>query len=71
MQAQSSPPHDEAVAYYRLCDNAERVGVPTSLDDPSSPSTVAALRQAVEHKEAPQLVADDSVGDATRDGESS
>jgi hypothetical protein len=41
-----------ARAYYQLCDRAQRVGVPTSLDDPRSPVTVAALRRAIEEREA-------------------
>lgn len=41
----------EAEAYYRLCDRAQAVGVPTSLDDRSSPTTVASLRAAVERAE--------------------
>lgn len=39
---------DEARAYYRLCDEARALGIPTSLDDPRSPRTVAELRAAVE-----------------------
>lgn len=38
----------EARDYYRLCDEAERLGIPTSLDDPRSPKTVQGLRDAVE-----------------------
>ena len=38
---------DEAVAYYALCDAARKQGIPVSLDDPRSPNTVDALRQAV------------------------
>ena len=34
--------------YAALCDKAREVGVPVSLDDPASPKTVAALREAVE-----------------------
>ena len=37
----------EAQTYYRLCAEAEAKGIPTSLDDPRSPRTVAALRKAV------------------------
>lgn len=43
---------DEARAYYELCARADRVGVSTSLGDPRSPATVAALRTAVEEREA-------------------
>jgi hypothetical protein len=35
-------------AYYRLCAEADRLGIPTSLDDPRSPRTVAGLRAAVD-----------------------
>jgi hypothetical protein len=42
-----SKAHREAVAYYRLCDEADALGIPTSLDDPRSPKTVPALRAAV------------------------
>jgi hypothetical protein len=38
----------EARDYYRLCDEAEALGIPTSLDDPDSPKTVQGLRDAVE-----------------------
>lgn len=34
-------------AYYTLCDEAAALGIPTSLDDPRSPKTVAALVAAV------------------------
>ncbi len=44
----SKTAREEAVAYYRLCDEARALGIPTSLDDPRSPNTVDALRQAVE-----------------------
>ena len=37
----------EARAYMALCDEARALGVPTSLDDPRSPRTVAGLRAAV------------------------
>jgi hypothetical protein len=40
----------EARAYYSLCDQARRLGIPVSLDDPRSPKTVAALQQAVAAK---------------------
>ena len=33
--------------YYRLCEQAEARGIPTSLEDPRTPPTVAALRDAV------------------------
>jgi hypothetical protein len=46
--SQTSPLHATARDYYRLCSEAERLGVPTSLDDPRSPRTVAGLRRAVE-----------------------
>lgn len=39
--------HDEARAYYALCDKARKLGIPTSLDDPRTPKTVAALEEAV------------------------
>ena len=39
---------NEQRAYYRLCDEARALGIPTSLDDPRSPKTVDALRAAVE-----------------------
>jgi hypothetical protein len=38
----------EAQSYYRLVSEAQALGVPTSLDDPRSPKTVAGLRAAVE-----------------------
>lgn len=38
----------EAQAYYRLCAEAEALGIPVSLDDPRSPQTVQGLREAVE-----------------------
>jgi len=41
----------EARAYYALCDKAHALGVPTSLDDPRSPKTVAALEKAVAVRE--------------------
>lgn len=34
-------------AYYRLCDEARELGIPTSLDDPRSPKTVDELRGAI------------------------
>lgn len=37
----------EARAFYALCDEARRLGVPTSVDDPRSPHTVAGLAAAV------------------------
>ena len=38
----------EAQAYYRLCAEADSLGIPVSLDDPRTPQTVQALREAVE-----------------------
>ena len=40
--------HAEASAYYALCEEACRLGIPTSLDDPRSPRTVEGLRQAID-----------------------
>lgn len=37
----------EARDYYRLCAEAEALGIPVSLDDPRSPKTVQGLRDAV------------------------
>lgn len=37
----------EAEGYYRLCEQAEALGIPTSIDDPDSPKTVEELREAV------------------------
>lgn len=37
----------QAREYVALCDRAAALGIPTSLDDPRSPRTVAALRAAV------------------------
>ncbi len=37
----------EAEEHDRLCREAERLGIPTSLDDPGSPKTVSGLREAV------------------------
>ncbi len=37
----------EAQEYYRLCAQAEALGIPVSLDDPRSPKTVQGLRAAV------------------------
>jgi|HubBroStandDraft_6_1064221.scaffolds.fasta_scaffold920868_2 hypothetical protein len=42
----------EARAYYRLVAEAERLGVVTSLDDPQSPITVAALQAMVDERRA-------------------
>jgi hypothetical protein len=39
---------DEQRAYYALCNEAQRLGLPTALDDFRSPSTTAGLRLAVE-----------------------
>jgi hypothetical protein len=44
--------HEEARAYYRLCDEARALGIATSLDDPRSPRTVAALERAVRQRRA-------------------
>jgi hypothetical protein len=41
----------EAKDHYALCERARAVGIPTSLDDPRGPKTVAALRHAVEARE--------------------
>lgn len=38
---------EEQRAFYRLCDEARALGVPTSCDDPRSPTTVAGLAAAV------------------------
>ena len=38
---------DDPRAYYRLCKEAEALGIPISLDDPRSPRTVDGLREAV------------------------
>jgi hypothetical protein len=46
--------------YYALCDEADRLGIPTSLDDPRSPRTVARLRAAVD--EIKSLGGDDVCG---------
>lgn len=37
----------EARDYYALVEAARKAGVPTSLDDPRSPTTVAGLRAAI------------------------
>jgi hypothetical protein len=37
----------EARDYYALCERARALGIPTSLDDPRSPKTIAALRAAI------------------------
>lgn len=42
------PNMQEQIDYYRLCDEAARLGIPVSLDDPRSPKTVQGLRDAVE-----------------------
>lgn len=39
---------NEAREYYVLCDEARAFGIPTAVDDPASPATVAELRAAVE-----------------------
>lgn len=38
----------QAEDYYLLCDQAEALGIPTSLDDPMSPTTVEDLRDAAQ-----------------------
>lgn len=38
---------DEARDYQRLCDEAQALGIPTSLDDPRSPKTVQGLRDEI------------------------
>lgn len=38
----------EAILYYELCDDARALGIPVSLDDPASPTTVAGLQDAVD-----------------------
>lgn len=38
---------EEQTRYYRLCELAESYGVPTSLDNPESPRTIAALEDAI------------------------
>ncbi len=43
----TSDRHADARRYYELCEQARQLGVPTSLDDPRSPRTVAGLRAAV------------------------
>lgn len=35
---------DEARAHYRLCEEAQALGIPTSVDDPRSPKSVNELR---------------------------
>lgn len=39
----------EARDYYALCDEARAAGIPTSLDDPRTPPTVQALREAAKN----------------------
>lgn len=41
----------EAVAYYKLCDRASALGLPVSLDNPESPTTVRGLRRSVRRAE--------------------
>lgn len=41
-----------AEAYYDLCAHARALGIPTSVDDPDSPKTVAELEAAVAAAEA-------------------
>ena len=38
--------------YYRLCAEAHTLGIPTSLDDPKSPRTVAGLKAAIAKAQA-------------------
>jgi hypothetical protein len=40
--------HDEAREYYRLCNEMREAGLPTSLDDPASPTTVEGMRTMLE-----------------------
>lgn len=44
----------EAEDYYRLCREAEALGLPVSLDDPRSPRTVAGLQALVNAATAPE-----------------
>lgn len=37
--------------YYALCTKAARLGIPVSLDDPRTPKTVEALKEAVAVRE--------------------
>ena len=39
-------------AYQALLDEARALGIPTSLDDPNSPRTIAGLRAAVAERRA-------------------
>ena len=41
-----------AVEYWNLCKQAMSLGIPTSLDDPRSPKTVAGLQAAVNARRA-------------------
>jgi hypothetical protein len=43
----SATTHEQARAYYELCDKARELGIAVSLDDPNSPRTVAALERRV------------------------
>ena len=45
---QESVEHAEARDYYALCARARALGISTSLDDPSTPESVIALRAAVD-----------------------
>ena len=59
MDANSTNPLESSIArlradardYYALCDEADALGIPTSLDDPDSPATIAALKDAVAQAE--------------------
>lgn len=44
----------EAATYYALCDRADALGIPTSLDDPRSPRTVTSLMAHVAAAELAQ-----------------
>lgn len=37
----------EQAEHYRLCDEAARLGLPVSLDDPRAPRTLGGLRAAI------------------------
>ena len=50
-RAKTAALREVARDYYALCDRAERLGVPVSLDDPRTPKTVGALREAVAVRE--------------------
>jgi hypothetical protein len=46
----STTKREDPRAYYRLCKEAEALGIPTSLDDPDSPRTVEGLKETVAAK---------------------